>query len=60
MRRNVVPFKKLLEQGEQRCSQPSVVCLRDTEDSQKEDSCNNEDGKEHTRVFGSLSFIPEN
>ena len=26
------PFKKLSEQGEQRCSEPSVVCLGDTED----------------------------
>ena len=28
-----VPFQKLSEQGEQRCSEPSVVCLGDTEDS---------------------------
>ena len=32
MRRNVVRFMKLSEQGEQRCSEPSVVCLGDTED----------------------------
>ena len=30
------PFEKLSEQGEQRCSEPSVVCLGDTEDSQKD------------------------
>ena len=35
------PFQKLSEQGEQRCSEPSVVCLG--EDSQKEESCNNQD-----------------
>ena len=31
-------FKKLSGQDEQRCSEPSVVCLGDTEDSQKEKS----------------------
>ena len=42
------------EQGEQRCSEPSVVCLGDIDDSQKEESCNNQDVKEQkaeTRVF---------
>ena len=28
-------FKKLSEKGEPPCSEPSVVCLRDTEDGQK-------------------------
>ena len=40
------PFQKLSEQGEQHCSEPSVVCLGDTEDIQKEESCNNQDVKE--------------
>ena len=40
------PFQKLSGQGEQCCSEPSVVCLGDTEDSQKEESCNNLDVKE--------------
>ena len=48
MRRNVVRFR-LSEQGEQRCSEPSVVCLGDAEDSQKEESCNNQDVKEKGR-----------
>ena len=39
-------FYKLLGQGEQRCSESSVVCLGDTEDSQKEESSNNQDVKE--------------
>ena len=26
------PFQKLSKQGEQRCSEPSVVCLGDTQD----------------------------
>ena len=43
------PFQKLSKQGEQRCSEPSVVCLGDTEDSQKEESCNNQDVKEKGR-----------
>ena len=53
MRRNVVSFRNS-KQGEQRCSEPSVVCLGDTEDIQKEKSCNNQDVKEkkaETRVF---------
>ena len=40
------PFKKHSEQSEQRCSEPSVVCLGDTENSQKEESSNNQDVKE--------------
>ena len=40
------PFQKLSEQGEQHCFEPSVVCLGDTEDSQKEESCNKQDVKE--------------
>ena len=35
------PFQKLSGQGEQRCSEPSLVCLGGTEDSQKEESWNN-------------------
>ena len=42
------------EQGEQRCSEPSVVCLGDNEDSQKEDSCNNQDVKEQSQRQESL------
>ena len=49
MRRNVVRFMKLSEQGEQRCSEPSVVCLGDTENIQKEESCNNQDVKNKGR-----------
>ena len=47
------PFSELSGRGEQRCSEPSVVCLRDTEDSQKEESRNNQDVKEQRqrRVF---------
>ena len=45
----MVCFRKLSEQGEQRCSEPSVVCLGDTEDSQKEESCNNQDVKEQRK-----------
>ena len=42
-------------QGEQRCSDPSVVCLGDTEDSQKGESCNNQDSKEQKqKTQGSL------
>ena len=40
------PSQKLSEQGEQRCCEPSVVCLGNIEDSQKEESCNNQDVKE--------------
>ena len=40
------PFQKLSEQGKQRCSEPSVVCLGDTEDSHKEESCINGDVKD--------------
>ena len=57
MRRNVVPFKKLLEQGEQRCSEPPVVCLGDTEDSQKEESCSNQDVKEQRQRQESLQHL---
>ena len=45
MRRNVVRSKNS-QQGKQHCSEPSVVCLGDTEDSQTEESCNNQDVKE--------------
>ena len=48
------PFKKLSEQGEQRCSEPSVVCLGDTEDIQNEESCNNQDVKEQRQRRESL------
>ena len=40
------PFQKLSGQGEQRCSETSVVCLGDIEVSQKEESYNNLDVKE--------------
>ena len=45
---------KTLRTGEQGCFEPFVVCLGDTEDSQKEESCNNQDVKEQRqrkRVF---------
>ena len=47
------PFQKLTGQGEQLCSEPSVVCLGDNEDSRKEKSCNNLDvkTKAETKVF---------
>ena len=48
------PFQKLLEQGEQRCFEPSVVCLGDTQDIQKEESCNNQDVKEQRQRQKSL------
>ena len=48
------PFQKLLEKGEQRCSEPSVVFLGDTEDIQKEESCNNQDAKEQRQRQESL------
>ena len=48
------PFQKLSEQGEQRCSEPSVVCLGDTEDSQKEESCDHLHVKEQTQRQESL------
>ena len=41
-------------EGEQRCSEPLVVCLGDTEDSQKEESCNNQDVKEQMQRQESL------
>ena len=47
-------FQKLLEQGEQRCSEPSVVCLGDTEDIQKEESCSNQDVKKQRQRQESL------
>ena len=43
-----------LQQGEQRCSEPSRVCLGDTEDSQKEESFNNQDVKEQRQRQESL------
>ena len=43
-----------LKLGEQRCSEPSVVCLGDTEDSQKEESCNYQDMKEQRQSQESL------
>ena len=42
----MVSCRNSQEQGEQRCSEPSAVCLGDTEDIQKEESCNNQDVKE--------------
>ena len=48
------PFQKLSEQSEQCCSEPTVTCLGDTEDSQKEDSCNNKDVKEQRQRQESL------
>ena len=51
---NCGPLKKLSGQGEQRCPEPSVVCLGDTEGSQKEDSCNNQDVKEQRQRQESL------
>ena len=48
------PFQKHSEQGEQRCSEPSVVCLGDTEDNQTEESCNNQDVKEQRQREQSL------
>ena len=48
------PFYKLSEQGEQHCSKPSVVCSGDIEDSQKEESCNNQDVKEQRQRQDSL------
>ena len=48
------PFYKLSEQGEKRCSEPSVVCLGDAEDSQKEESCINQDVKEQRKRQESL------
>ena len=41
-------FWKLSEQGEQ----PSVVCSGDTEDSQRGESCNNQDVKEQRQRQG--------
>ena len=52
-----VPFQKLSEQGEQRCSEPSVVCLGDTEDCQKEESCDNQDMKEQRQRQESLQHL---
>ena len=48
------PFQKHSEQGEQRCSDFSVVCLGDTEDIQKEEGCNNQDVKEQRQRQESL------
>ena len=51
---NVVRLE-LSEEGKQHFSEPSVVSLGNTEDSQKEESCNNQDVKgqrqRETRVF---------
>ena len=41
---NVVRLE-LSEEGKQHFSEPSVVSLGNTEDSQKEESCNNQDVK---------------
>ena len=46
-----------LQQGEQRCSEPSRVCLGDTEDSQKEERCNNQDVKEQKQRHESLRHL---
>ena len=35
-------FGELSEQGEQRCSERFVVCIRDTEDSQTGESCSSQ------------------
>ena len=51
------PFQKLSEQDKQRCSEPSVVCLGDTEDSQKEESCNTQDVKEQRQRQESLLHL---
>ena len=51
---NCGPFQKLSEQGEQRCSEPSVVCVGVTEDSQREEGCNNQDVKEQRQRRESL------
>ena len=51
------PFQTLSEQGKQHCSEPSVVCLGDTEDIQKEESCNNQDVKEQSQRDKSLCGI---
>ena len=51
------PFQKFSEQGEQRCSEPSVLCLEDTQDSQKEESCNNQDVKKNKGRDKSLRRI---
>ena len=51
------PFQKLSEQGEQRRSESSVVCLGDTEDSQKtkqKESFHNQDVKEQRQRQESL------
>ena len=47
-------FQKLSKQGKQCCSEPSVVCLGNTQDSQKEESCNNQDVKEQIQRQESL------
>ena len=39
-------FGELSEQGEQRCSERSVVCIRDTEDCQTGESCSSQGVKE--------------
>ena len=49
-KKNVVRFRNS-GQSEQRCSEPSVVCLGDTEDSE---SCNNQDMKEQRQRQESL------
>ena len=47
-------LQKLSGQGEQRCFEPYVVCLSDTEDSQKGESCNNQEVKEQRKRQESL------
>ena len=53
------PFQELSEQGEQRCSEPFVVCLGDTEDSNnnKKESCNTQDVKEQRQRQESLWYL---
>ena len=50
----MVRFRNSQNKAEQRCSGPSVVCLGDIEDSQKEDSCNNLDVKDQRQRQESL------
>ena len=54
MRRNVVRFRNSSNKASSVFSEPSVVCLGDIEDSQKEESCNNQDVKEQIQRQESL------
>ena len=57
MRRSVVSLRNTQYKGEQRCSEPSVVCLGDTEDSQKGESYNNQDVKEQKQKQVFVAFV---